>query len=88
MRQPANQGRDDADGTGFPNHTSRVDHMIQIVGLGQTDAAMDVMVAEVAQQMGWFPLRGDFSLDTHPVYRTPRDSDSEEFGSLLRRPRP
>jgi hypothetical protein len=70
MRQPANQGRDDADGTGFSNHTSRVDHMIQIVGLGQTDAAMDVMVAEVAQ------------------HRRPRDSDSEEFGLLLRRPRP
>ena len=47
----------------------------------------DVTVAEVAQQMGWFLLRGYFSSDTYPVCRGPRDSDPEGFGLLLRHPR-
>jgi hypothetical protein len=28
---------------------------------------VDVKVAELAQQMGWFPLRGYFSSDTYPI---------------------
>ena len=39
----------------------------------------DVTVAEVAQQMGWFQLRGYFLSDTYPACRGPRDSDPGEF---------
>ena len=38
----------------------------------------NVTVAELAQQMGWFPLRGHFSSDTYPVCRAPRDFDLED----------
>jgi hypothetical protein len=35
----------------------------------QTGLTVDVTVVELAQQMGWFPLRGYFSSDTDPVCR-------------------
>jgi len=58
-----------------------------LVSMSTSGFTADVTVAEVARQMGWFPLRGYVLSDTYLVFRAPRGSDPKEFGSLLRHPR-
>jgi hypothetical protein len=76
-------------------HSKKQTHQIadSIVACGfATPVLIDensmLTVAEVGPQMGYFPRRGCFSSDSYPVCRAPRDSDPEEFGSLIRHPRP